>query len=76
MASAVTSNFTSMQRVNPSEPVVNSSLPAAESALADRTHFVLPPRQWKKFTAALEAPPRDIPALRKLFAEPSIFVRK
>ena len=63
------------QRANFSEFVVNSSLAAAESVLAARTRFVLPPGQWKKFVAALDAPPREIPALRKLLAEPSVFGR-
>ncbi len=62
-----------MQRVNFTQFVVSSSLAAADRILADRTRFVLPPGQWKKFIATLDAPPREIPALRKLFAEPSSF---
>jgi uncharacterized protein (DUF1778 family) len=46
---------------------------AAQQALADQVHFALPPGRWQAFQEALDAPPRQIPALRKLFAEESIF---
>ncbi len=39
----------------------------------DRAHFTLPAQDWDAFWAALDAPPRDIPALRKLLTEPSLF---
>jgi uncharacterized protein (DUF1778 family) len=41
----------------------------------EQTRFVLSPREWREFNAALDAPARDIPALRKLFNEPSVFGR-
>ena len=62
-----------LQRVNFSEFMVRSSQIAAEAVLADRTRFVLPPHQWQQFFAALDSPPREIPALRRLFTEPSVF---
>jgi uncharacterized protein (DUF1778 family) len=45
----------------------------ADSARADQVHFVLPPERWQAFCEALDAPPRDIPALRNLFTEASLF---
>ena len=33
----------------------------------------LPPERWQAFCDALDAPPRDIPALRKLLTETSLF---
>jgi uncharacterized protein (DUF1778 family) len=42
-------------------------------ALAERTRFVLTPAKWQEFNTALDAPAREIPALRKLFNEPSVF---
>ena len=42
-------------------------------ALADRSRFVLPAGKWRQFYAALDAPPRAIPELRKLFSGPSAF---
>lgn len=46
---------------------------AAQQVLAEQVHFVLPPDRWQAFCAALDAPPRDIPALRKLLTEASVF---
>jgi uncharacterized protein (DUF1778 family) len=45
---------------------------AAQQVLADQVHFVLPPERWRAFCAALDALPRDIPALRKLLTEASV----
>jgi uncharacterized protein (DUF1778 family) len=56
------------------EFMLNASRVAAEIALADRTRFSLPASKWRKFNAALDARPREIPALRRLFREKSIFV--
>ena len=62
-----------LQRVKLTEFMVKSSQAAAEAAMAERTQFVLPADKWRKFNAALDAPPRRIPALRKLFRERSVF---
>jgi predicted DNA-binding antitoxin AbrB/MazE fold protein len=40
---------------------------------AERVHFTLPPDRWQAFCDALDAPPRDLPALRKLLTEASLF---
>jgi uncharacterized protein (DUF1778 family) len=58
-----------------SEFVLESALVRAEETLADRTRFVLDAEQWKAFLAALDAPPRDLPRLERLFQEPSVFER-
>jgi uncharacterized protein (DUF1778 family) len=55
------------------EFMIKSSRAAAENALADRTRFLLPSDQWRAFHAALDAPSRAIPALRKLLAAPPVF---
>lgn len=40
---------------------------AAEAdAAVEQVHFALPPDRWQAFCDALDAPPRDIPGLRKL----------
>jgi uncharacterized protein (DUF1778 family) len=51
-----------------SEFLLDSSLNAAFDMLADRRVFQLDEAQWAAFTAALDAPPRDNPRLRRLFA--------
>ena len=58
-----------------SEFVLESALVRAEEMLADRTRFGLNAEQWKAFLTALDAPPRDLPRLRRLFQEPSVFER-
>ena len=40
---------------------------------ADQVQFMLPENRWQAFCDALDAPPKHIPALRKLLAEPSLF---
>jgi uncharacterized protein (DUF1778 family) len=53
-----------------SEFLVESGRERAERVLADRTRFVLSPGQWKAFTAALDRPAREIPAVVELFRRP------
>lgn len=59
-----------------SDFVLESALSRANEALADRRTFALNAEQWKAFMAALDAPPRPLPRLRKLFSEPGFFDRK
>jgi uncharacterized protein (DUF1778 family) len=59
-----------------SEFVLESALARAEEVLPDRTHFVLNAEQWEKFLAALDAPPRPRPRLKRLLTEPSVLERR
>ncbi len=43
------------------------------TAMADQVYFALPTDRWQAFCDALDAEPKNIPALRKLLIEPSIF---
>lgn len=61
------------QRRSLSEFVLESALNRAEEALADRRVFQLPPEKWEAFVSALDAPPRDMPRLRGLLNESSVF---
>jgi uncharacterized protein (DUF1778 family) len=45
----------------------------AEGVLTKQTRFVLPKAHWRAFNAALAAPTRKIPELKRLLTEPSIF---
>lgn len=56
-----------------SEFVLESALSRADEALADRREFVLSAAKWKEFQAALDAPPRPLPRLKRLFSEPGFF---
>lgn len=53
--------------------MVEQAFQAAQQILADQTHFYLSPEKWDAFCAALDAPPRDLPKLRRLLREPSVF---
>ncbi len=50
------------------EFLLDTGLNAAADTLADRRVFQLDKKQWDAFMAALAAPPRDNPRLRKLLA--------
>ena len=56
-----------------SEFVLESALRSAEETLTDRTRFGLTAERWKEFQDALDAPPRELPRLRRLMAEKSAF---
>lgn len=56
-----------------SEFVLESALSRAEETLADRQSFTLDPKQWKLFVDALDASPRELPRIKKLFKERSVF---
>jgi uncharacterized protein (DUF1778 family) len=53
-----------------SEFLVESGRERAQRVLADRTRFVLSQVQWRKFIAALDRAPREIPELVELFRRP------
>src|SRR5260370_36377901 len=46
---------------------------AAQQVLAEQVDIVMPPAEWAAFCKALDAPPRPIPALKKLLTEASVF---
>ncbi|NJM31471.1 MAG: DUF1778 domain-containing protein, partial [Rhizobiales bacterium] len=49
------------------------ALDRADETLADKRVWKLSAQQWEKFQAALDAPPRENPRMRRLLREPSIF---
>ncbi len=46
---------------------------AGSAGIVDLAHFALPPEQRQAFCDALDTPPRNIPAFRKLLTEASLF---
>ncbi len=54
--------------------VVTAAMVEAERILADRTRFALDTESWLRFVELLDLPPRDNPALARLFAKPTVFV--
>jgi uncharacterized protein (DUF1778 family) len=63
----------SAARLSVSEFVLESALTRAEETLADRRLFGLDAERWEAFMAALDAPPRPLPRLERLFGTPSVF---
>ena len=56
-----------------SDFVLTSALERADDVLAEQRTFILSPEKWEAFQAALDAPPRDLPELRKLLTTPGPF---
>jgi uncharacterized protein (DUF1778 family) len=48
-------------------------LRTATKALADRQLFALNDEQWQQFQTVLDRPTEEIPQLKKLLIEPSVF---
>jgi uncharacterized protein (DUF1778 family) len=55
-----------------SDFVLEQSLTAAQHVIADQVQFKLSKKQWKEFCDALDAPPKAIPALRRLLTKPGL----
>lgn len=55
-----------------SDFVLRSALDRANETLPDRRYFRLNAEQWTAFMEALDAPPHDLPRVRRLFNEPSV----
>ncbi|MBN9746449.1 antitoxin [Amycolatopsis sp. A1MSW2902] len=55
------------------EFILDSAVTQAERVMSDRRWFVLDEASWQRFEELLDMPVRDLPRLRKLFAEPSPF---
>jgi uncharacterized protein (DUF1778 family) len=58
-----------------SDFVLESALAHAAETLADRRHFGLDAERWSAFQAALDAPVRELPRLRRLLSKRSAFER-
>ncbi|MFH1980505.1 MAG: DUF1778 domain-containing protein [Pseudomonadota bacterium] len=56
-----------------SEFVLESALAKANETLAQRQTFGLDAQLWTAFMAALDAPPRDLPRMKRLLKESSFF---
>jgi len=56
-----------------SDFVMESALSKAEEMLAERRIFSLSAENWAAFQAALDAPTRPLPKLKKLLSEPGFF---
>jgi uncharacterized protein (DUF1778 family) len=62
-----------LRHVSASQFILQSAIQSAEQVLADQTRFMLPPDKWDEFTALLDKPARQIPALRRASSKQSPF---
>lgn len=53
--------------------VVQRAYAEAQVILAEQSQFRLPDKKWREFNRALDAPPKDIPSLRKLLTQRGVF---
>jgi uncharacterized protein (DUF1778 family) len=55
-----------------SEFMLDNSVEAAEALELDNANFVFSRKDYRSFLATLDEKPKSIPALRKIFSEPSV----
>lgn len=60
------------QGLNVTDFILESACEKAEQALSDQTRFVVDGRSWDLFMKALDAPPKIVPQIRKLFEQPPV----
>ena len=72
---AVLSRAAQLRQTSLSNFMLEHACEAAQQVLAEEVDIVLSPAAWRAFCKALDAPPRSIPALRKLLTQPSVFGR-
>ncbi len=70
---AVISQAAKLKQTTLTNFMVENAFSAAQQILADQVHFYLSQEKWEEFCVALDAPPKDIPALRKLLTKPGVF---
>ena len=72
-AKAILQQAASSVHKSVSEFLLDIGLSQAAETLADRKLFALNDEQWEEFQQALDSPPKDRPALKKLLNEPGVF---
>jgi uncharacterized protein (DUF1778 family) len=70
---AVLARAAQLRQTTLSNFLLEHAYEAAQQVLAEQVDVVLPPAEWAAFCKALDAPPRPVPALRKLFTEAGVF---
>ncbi len=70
---AVLARAAELRQTSLSHFVLEQAYAAAQQVLAEQVDIVMSPKEWEAFCKALDAPPRPIPALRKLLTEKGVF---
>lgn len=72
---SIISRAAALLGVNITQFVMQRVFPEAERIVAENNRTRLPKEEWERFFAKLDEQPRDLPELRRLMQEPSIFVK-
>src|SRR5205807_9006725 len=70
---AVLARAAQLRQTSLSNFMLEHACEAAQQVLAEQVDIVMPPAEWEAFCQALDAPPRAIPALKKLLTAASVF---
>jgi uncharacterized protein (DUF1778 family) len=70
---AVIARAAELRHTSLSNFMLEHAYEAAQQVLAEQLDIAMTPAAWDAFCKALDAPPRPIPALRKLLTEASVF---
>jgi uncharacterized protein (DUF1778 family) len=70
---AVLARAAELRQTSLSSFLLEHAYEAAQQVLAEQVDIVMAPAEWEAFCKALDAPPREIPALQKLLTEVSVF---
>jgi len=72
---SIISRAAAMLGVNITQFIMERVFPEAERIVAEGNRTRLPKEEWERFYAKLDEAPNDLPELRRLMQEPSIFVK-
>jgi uncharacterized protein (DUF1778 family) len=70
---AVLKRAAQLRQTTISKFMLEHAYEAAQHVLADQVQIVMPPVEWEAFCKALDAPPKSIPALKKLITKVGVF---
>ena len=70
---AVLARAAQLRQTSLSNFMLEHAYEAAQEVLAEQVDIVMSPAAWEAFCQALDAPPRPIPALKKLLTQASVF---
>jgi uncharacterized protein (DUF1778 family) len=72
---SVISRAAALLGINITQFIIERVFPEAERIVAEDARTRLPKEEWMRFLAKLDEAPKDLPELRRLLREPSIFVK-
>lgn len=73
---SIISRAAALLGVNITQFILERVFPEAQRIVAEDNRTRLPRAEWEQFLAKLDEAPKDLPELRRLMQEPSIFVKR